>query len=156
MGERSVRPWSAPVAAIAVVLLLSGCSSPVPEYPPEWKGRDLTKPVWTNTTLEPDWSLVLEYPLPGSAKLAWDWFTNSSGYAYFQVVKMEGKQADQMVAKHSQDEAAFLTTPTAGVYQIIWINDGFMPMDLTWDTSEGYSERTYPPGEGPGCVFLLC
>lgn len=142
--------------AILAAILLAGCSNPGPTLPPEWHGRDLNQPGWTNTTLPSENSLVLEYNLAAGAKLSWDWFTNDPGYLYFQVVKVEGKQTIKLVGKHSQDEVGHLNVPSSGVYQIIWMNDD--PIRTTtfiWTASEGASQRNYGPGEGPGCL-LLC
>lgn len=143
------------VAVLASALLLAGCYGPDKRLPPEWKGRDLTKPGWTNTTLQPEYTLVLEYPKESGDKIAWDFLT-ANGYVYFQVLKSEGKASTKLVGRHADDEKDSLTTPSAGVYQIVWMNDAPFPLSFTWQTSEGYSQRLYPPNEGPGCTILLC
>lgn len=153
-GPRGVNGFAVVLVLGLIMPFLAGCDQPAADLPVEWKGRDLRKPGWTNSTLATEWSLVLEYPLPSGAQLHWDFFTQDGAYAYFQVVRVEGKPVS-LVGKHSEDDASSLTTPKAGVYQVVWMNDGYLPLNFTWSASEGYSQRTYPPGEGPGCVLLL-
>lgn len=142
------------IFAFLVVLLsavLAGCSDGPEPLPPEWKGRDLRQPGWTNTTLEPEWTLVLEYPLPSGAELDWNWFTADERPLYFQLVRMENNQPVKMFGRHSAEEDASITTPKPGAYQLIWMTDAFFPQSFTWTAREGFSQTLYPPNEGPGC-----
>ena len=143
--------------ALMVLLLpvtLAGCSQDEP-LPAEWRGRDLREPGWGNTTLDSEWTLVLEYPLSSGATIDWNWFTEAEQRGlYFQVVKMEGNRPVKMAARHVSEEESQLTAPTGGVYQIIWMNDGFLPVNFHWKAREGYSQRMYPPNEGPGCLMM--
>ncbi|MHB1260139.1 MAG: hypothetical protein ACYC2H_00340 [Thermoplasmatota archaeon] len=139
-----------------VAIILAGCGGPEsPQLPEAWRGRDLREPGWTNTTLEREWSLVLEYPLGSGAVLDWDFVTEAEGrQLYFQVVHMEGTRSSRMVGKHVSEDLGSVTTPTSGVYQVIWMNDGFFPVSFNWAARDGYSIKTYPPNEGPGCLAL--
>lgn len=148
------RRMNRPLVALALAILLAGCSDAGAPLPPEWKGRDLREAGWTNTTLEPEWSLVLEYPLSSGSKLDWDWFTQGERPLYFQVVHMQGQQPNKMVARHFDQDTGEISAPQSGVYQVIWMNDGFLPMNFTWAAREGYSQRVYPPNEGPGCLTM--
>ena len=142
---------------VLLCVAVAGCSGETgPDLPPEWQGRDLRQPGWTNTTLQPEWTLVLEYPMSSGADIKWDFFTLDGKYVYFQLLKQEtGRAPTKMIGRHSTEEKDKLTTPAAGVYQIVWMNDSPFEQSFTWRTSEGYSQRTYPPNEGPGCMFGL-
>lgn len=142
------------IAALLLVFTLAGCSTPGPPLPEEWKGRDLRQPGWTNTTLQPEWTLVLEYPLSSGSELDWDWFTQGQRQLYFQVVYMQGKQPQKMVARHLDQDKAGISAPQSGVYQVIWMNDSIFDAAFTWKAREGYSQKLYPPNEGPGCLIL--
>ena len=146
---------TAGILLVVLPVALAGCSDGETHLPPEWRGRDLREPGWGNVTLEAEWTLVLEYPLSSGAKVEWDWFTEAEQRGlYFQVVLMEGNRPVKMVARHVSEEESSMVAPKAGVYQVIWMNDGFLPVNFHWKASEGFSQRTYPPNEGPGCVLL--
>lgn len=136
---------------------LAGCSGESgPQLPAEWRGRDLRQPGWTNTTLQPEWTLVLEYPMSSGAELEWDFFTLDGKYVYFQLLKQEGgRTPTKLAGRHSVEEKDSILAPSSGVYQIVWMNDAPFEQSFTWRTSEGYSQRMYPPNEGPGCMFGL-
>lgn len=142
-------------AALLVAFALAGCTAPSEPLPAEWNGRDLRQPDWTNTTLQPEWSLVLEYPLPAGSTLDWNWFTQNERMLYFQVVQVQGQQPNKMVARHLAEDDSALTTPQSGIYQVIWMNDSVFDASFTWKAREGYSHKLYPPNEGPGCALLL-
>ena len=142
------------LVAVLAAAALAGCMDAGPSLPEEWKGRDLRKPGWTNTTLQPEWSLVLEYPLSSGTELDWDWFVQNERQLYFQVIYMQGKQPQKMVARHFNQDKGQISTPQAGVYQLIWMNDSYFDVNLTWKAREGYSSRMYPPNEGPGCLTM--
>ncbi|MFA5945054.1 MAG: hypothetical protein WC876_11390 [Candidatus Thermoplasmatota archaeon] len=144
-------------AALALVLstAMAGCGAPEAPLPPEWRGRDLEQPGWTTSTLEPEWTLVLEYPLSSGSQLDWNWFTQvEQRQLYFQVVRIEDGEPVKIVARHASEEASQLTAPKAGVYQVFWMNDAFFATNFTWQAREGYSQRLYPPNEGPGCLMM--
>lgn len=142
-------------AAILITAILAGCTEASEPLPPEWKGRDLRQPGWTNSTLPPEWSLVLEYPLSGGTKLDWNWFSHNEKILYFQVLQSQGQQqAKKMVARHFAEDDSSVTTPQGGVYQIVWMNDSIFDVTLTWKAREGALQKMYPPNEGPGCVLL--
>lgn len=142
------------LVCLLIAAALAGCTESGPPLPEAWKGRDLREPGWTNTTLQPEWSLVLEYPLSAGSKLDWDWFAHTERPLYFQVVYMQGQQPQKMVARHFDQDKGEISAPQGGVYQVIWLNDAFLDANFTWKTREGYSSKTYPPNEGPGCLLL--
>jgi hypothetical protein len=147
------RPLSR-LLALTIALALAGCADPGQPLPPEWKGRDLREPGWTNTTLQPEWTLVLEYPLSSGSKIDWDWFAHNERMLYFQVVYMQGQQPYKMVARHLNEDRSEFSAPQGGVYQVIWMNDAVFDATFTWKAQEGYSQRLYPPNEGPGCLLM--
>ena len=142
------------LTAMVVGFSLAGCPDPGPPLPEEGKGRDLRQPGWTNTTLQPEWTLVLEYPLSSGTELNWDWFVHNERQLYFQVVYMQGKEPQKMVARHFDQDKSQISTPQAGVYQLIWMNDAVFDATFTWKAREGYWQKMYPPNEGPGCLLL--
>lgn len=142
------------LSAALIAFALAGCSDPGPPLPEEWKGRDLRQPGWTNTTLQPEWTLVLEYPLSSGSELDWDWFAHGQRQLYFQVVYMQGQQPNKMVARHFDQDKGAISAPQSGVYQVIWMNDSVFDAPFTWKAREGYSQKLYSPNEGPGCLTM--
>lgn len=150
-----MRAWPAAVVLVAA-LMLSGCSGEKADpLPAEWQGRDLRQGTWLNASIEPGWSLALEYP-PWTAgtKIAWDWFTTPDQYLYFQLVRTENGQPVKLFARHATQEAGSATIPQSGTHQFVWVNDFLRPIQVTVQPPEGSQQRFYPPGEGPGCLLL--
>lgn len=145
------------VAAILVAsTALAGCgSSPGPELPPEWQGRDLRKPGWQNVTIEAGWSLAIEYaPWSAGTRVAWDWFTTPDQFLYFQLVRSTDGGPVKLFARHATQESGGATIPQAGAHQLVWVNDFVAPITLSVLAPEGGRNIAYPPGEGPGCLLL--
>lgn len=156
----------APLAALLLLgPLLAGCSdggdggrTPLP---PEWRGRDLREPGWSNQTLEGGWTVAFEYHWPAGKRVAWDWVVVApvfetqpvrTVYAHFQLVRMEGSTARPIVAEDGDQGAGERTIVQTGTHQLDWMNEWTEPVTIAVKVPEGAQRILYPPGEGPGCL----
>lgn len=144
-----------PATLLLAALVLAGCSTPGEPLPPEWQGRDLREGSWLNVTLQPQQTLSLEYPPWSSGtKVSWDWFTTPDQYQTFQLVRSEAGRQTKLFIRDRTNETGSLVIPQSGAHQLAWINDFFLPVTLTIQAPDGFQQRVYPPGEGPGCLLL--
>lgn len=151
-GLRAAAVWT---ALLGVATALAGCSGDGGEaLPPAWHGRDLREAGWQNHTIDPEWTLAFEYHLGSGANVRWDWFTPQDKMLYFRMVRMEGETPQRIFDRHAYEDKGSALTPSAGTYMLLLINDGAPAVDVTIRPPEGGLRRTYPPGEGPGCVFF--
>lgn len=124
------------------------------ELPPEWRGRDLTEPGWTEWQLRPGWGLGVEYVWSSGTEVQWDWLVNGSAVLHFKVVRVQDGQTQTLVQRFGNESAASLTVPQAGVYQFLWRNEiGMLDVPFWYHIPEGGLPRSYPPSEGPDCTF---
>lgn len=135
------RPWRA-VVPLLLLWLLPGCAEP--------GGSDGdARPPERVATLEPGWSLDLEYVLSSGAALAWQY--SASGPVYFQFMNVEGGQPYPLAAEHATEGSGERTAPRAGRYDLVWQNDGLVAVTLRYRAPEGAIVTSWPPGEGPAC-----
>jgi hypothetical protein len=148
-----------PLRRLAVLALLlgsvlaAGCSGGE-SLPPEWKGRDLREPGWRNETVRAGWTLGFEYVWSSGRQVEWDWITEGRLMVYFQVQRMEGGQAQSLVAGHGDQGAQAITVPASGQYYILFRNEGAVDIPVWYNLPEGAIRRLFPPGEAPDCFFL--
>jgi hypothetical protein len=153
---------AAPLLAQALLsVALAGCGAGDGDrsLPPEWRGRDLEEPGWANGTLKPGWGLGLEYVWSAGTPVKWDWFADvgdGRGILHFQVVRIEGGEAQPLVSSFANESADGLTVPRAGAHQILWRNESPLDVRFWYKVPEGHgAPRAYSPAEGPDCILLL-
>lgn len=149
-------------ATLAVGLLLgialAGCSgggggSSEP-LPPEWRGRDLRKPGWANVTVQPGWTVGVEYTWSTGTKVAWDWLVFEPVYVHFQLVRMDAQGGPRpLVANDAQEGQGERTLTEGGVHQVDWMDEWNKPVTIAYKVPAGGQVKTYPPGQGPGCLY---
>jgi hypothetical protein len=151
------RPASLLGLLLAAGVALAGCGDGGGrELPPEWRGRDLDEPGWTEGTLKPGWGLGLEYVWSAGAPVEWDWLVNGSGVLHYQVVRIEDGEARPLVSMFANESADGLTVPRGGAHQVLWRNEAFAETRFWYRVPEGHgAPRPYSPSEGPDCVVLL-
>lgn len=151
-------PAASRLAVLALLLgsvLVAGCGEDADEpLPPEWKGRDLREPGWSNVTLPKGWTMGLEYVWSSGYPVQWDWLTEGDAYVYFQVLRVEEGQSRTLVAQHRDNSTGRITIPVGGAHQVLFRNEGFAQARLWHDMPEGGIQRIYKPGEEPGCFLL--
>jgi hypothetical protein len=143
------------VLALLLGAALAGCSDAGQPLPPEWKGRDLRQPGWANATLQAGWTLGVEYVWSSGQPVQWDWLTEGKPVLYFQVMRMENGQGQTLVGQHRDNSTGRITVPVGGQHEVLFRNEGFAEAKLWYKLPEGGILRMYPPGQGPGCFFLL-
>lgn len=134
--------WFAALAAV-----LAGCGEPAadvpgPPLPPEAPlGREAVPPYW---------SLSLDYVLPAGAELDWSW-TNGAGLPVpFRVVRSDANGTRVLYATTAAESSGSLVTG-GGAHSLVWTNEGFETLDLSFAVPEGYLAERWPPGRG-GCL----
>ncbi len=148
------------VALLLLVPLLAGCSGGGDEghepLPAEWRGRDLRKPGWVNETVQPGWTLAMQYDWSGGTRVAWDWFVYEPIFAHFQLVRMQGSDpstAQPVAASDAQEGEGERTVVQSGTHQIDWMNEFSQPITIAHKVPSGGTRIQYRPGQGPGCLF---
>jgi hypothetical protein len=153
------------VALLAAALLMAGCSDPAPRepLPDEWRGRDLRQPGWVNETLQPGWTLALEYQWSAGKRVDWDWVVTApvqardpvfTAFIHFQLVRFEADGSPRaIVANDAQEGAGERTVTQGGRHQVDWMNEFNRTITLAYQLPAGGTRILYPPGQGPGCLF---
>jgi hypothetical protein len=155
-GPAASRKACALAAWLLPCLALAGCGDAGRELPPEWRGRDLEEPGWANGTLQPGWALGLEYVWPAGAEVRWDWFVEGPGVLHFQVLRVEGGEAQPIRGTFDDESASTLTVIRSGAHQILWRNEGSLDVRFWHQVPEGHGgPRLHSPTEGPDCTFRL-
>lgn len=143
------------VASLALVLLMAGCSTPPAQepLPEEWRGRDLRQPGWVNETLQPGWTLALEYDWSSGTRVAWDWIVFEPIFVHFQILRDDPDGVEALVAHDAQEGKGERTIVPGGRHEIDWMNEFPRPVTIAHHVPAGYAKVLYPPGQGPGCIF---
>ena len=132
-------------ALLALALLgpaLAGCSGGAPPAEPEW----------VEVTIPGRQMLDLEYTLSSGTPLAWLW--ESEGTLAFQALYVEGASAYPLASEYGSRGSGERTAPQSGRYDLTWDNQGPGNVTLRFIVADGYTQRTWPPGQGPGCAPL--
>ena len=151
--------------ALLLAVTLAGCSggdggrAPLPEA---WRGRDLRKGGWANQTLEPGWTLGVEYTWSSGTQVSWDWFVHEAIFAHFQLVRMDAPGGPRVVVSCDAQQAPCPPAQSfpesrrivdAGVHQIDVMNEYYGAVTVAYTVPAGGTMRLYAPGEGPGCLY---
>jgi hypothetical protein len=135
---------------LAALVLLAGCSGPSGPKP-----RDYSEPGWQEATLQPGWTLDLEYVLSSGQKLRWDWATDDGRILHFQAIAFDerGQSRSLYIGQaYLNESVGELTVPKGGRYDLTWLNEGRVAVTVHYRVSEGHlPPKLWPPGEGPGC-----
>lgn len=135
-----------PLALLAIALMplaVPGCSEEAAEAP-----------RWTEVVVPARQMLDLEYTLLSSGTpLAWQWQSNAS--VAFQVLYVEGASAYPFASEYGLAGEGERTTPREGRYDMTWDNRGDTGLTVRFIVRDGYTQRVWPPGQGPGCAPLL-
>lgn len=134
---------------LALAPALAGCAGTPPPAEPEWvevvvPGRQM---------------LDLEYALSSGAVVAWEWEASSPIPFEVLYVHPDGKATRMASEFPSTSSEGERTAPQAGRYDLTWDNQGRDNVTVRFVVSDGYTQRTWPPGQGPGCaplVLLAC
>jgi hypothetical protein len=130
---------------LLAALALAGCGDAA-------RGPDYSGPEWEHATVPGGWTLDLEFVLGSGHRIGWEWATDDGSRVLFQVLESTSTGASPLASEYANASRGERYAPQSGRYDLTWDNQATGNVTLHFQAGEGYIERLWPPGEGPGCT----